>query len=113
MRDPEARNVDVPVAARLVRPDQRVGAVAQFFLEIGERIPGIAGDRSLPELFREQPLEQRRLGAAEITGLREARRRDRECDQDRQAEEAASLALAALAARRRRGRLEAIGGLSP
>ena len=109
MRDLKARDVDVPFAARLVRPDQRVGAVAQFLLEIGERIPGIAGDRPLPELFWNQAFEQRRLGAAEIAGLREARRRDRECDQDRQAAKATSLALAALAARRGRARLQSVG----
>ena len=35
MRELETRDVDVPLAARLVRADQRVGTVAQFDLEIG------------------------------------------------------------------------------
>ena len=83
MRDLKARDVDVPVAARLVRPDQHVGAIAQLHFEIGERIARIAGDRPLPELLRDQAFEQRRLGPAEIAGLREAPRSQGDAARDR------------------------------
>ena len=72
MRDAKPRDVDVPVAARFVRPDQHVRAVAQFLFEIGQRIAGIAGDRALPELLRDQALEQRGLRPSEIARLRGA-----------------------------------------
>jgi hypothetical protein len=112
MRDPKSRDVDVPVAARLVRPDQHIGAIAQFLFEVGQRITRIAGDRARPELLRKQAFEQRRLGPSEIAGLYGRRRRNRESDAECQPTKTHDLAFAALAARRGRVRLETIGIVS-
>jgi len=80
MRELEARDVDIPAAARLVRADQRVGAIAQLLLEIGDRETRVTGDRPLPELPGDQAVEQRRAGAAEIASEGQARERERERD---------------------------------